>query len=122
MVIQVDNEPKITSSSIFTRLRPQIDKLELPEGTSINYGGEYEAQEEVFVPMGIALMVSILLIFFILLIQFKKAKIAMLIMSGMLLTLPGAVIGLKLMGYPFSVTAFIGITSFAVWLSETGSS
>jgi len=120
LMIQVDNSPGITASAIFNQLRPQIDKIQLPEGTSITYGGDYEAQEEVFVPMGIALMVSILLIFFILLIQFKKAKIALLIMSGMLLTLPGAVIGLWVMGYPFSVTAFIGITSLCGMVVRNG--
>ncbi|MFZ4572724.1 MAG: efflux RND transporter permease subunit, partial [Bacteroidales bacterium] len=76
--------------------------------------------EEVFVPMGIALLVSILFIFFILLIQFKKAKISLLIMSGMLLTLPGAVVGLWVMGYPFSVTAFIGITSLCGMVVRNG--
>ncbi len=120
LMIQVDNSSEITASAIFNKLRPQIDKLNLPEGTSISYGGDYEAQEEVFVPMGIALMVSILLIFFILLIQFKKAKISLLIMSGMLLTLPGAVVGLWVMGYPFSVTAFIGITSLCGMVVRNG--
>ena len=120
LMIQVDNSPGVTASAIFNQLRPQIDKIQLAGGTSITYGGDYEAQEEVFVPMGIALMVSILLIFFILLIQFKKAKIALLIMSGMLLTLPGAVIGLWVMGYPFSVTAFIGITSLCGMVVRNG--
>lgn len=120
LMIQIDNLPEVTASAIFNELKPRIDKLQLPDGTSIAYGGDYEAQEEVFVPMGIALMVSIVLIFFILLIQFKKAKIALLIMSGMLLTLPGAVIGLQLMGYPFSVTAFIGITSLCGMVVRNG--
>lgn len=120
LVIQADNDTKTTSSSIFGKLKPRIDKLELPAGTTINYGGEYEAQNEVFVPMGIALMVSILFIFFILLIQFRKAKISLLIMSGMLLTLPGAAIGLRLAGYPFSVTAFIGITSLCGMVVRNG--
>ena len=120
LMIQIDNLPEVTASAIFNELRPRIDKLQLPDGTSITYGGDYEAQEEVFVPMGIALMVSIVLIFFILLIQFKKAKIALLIMSGMLLTLPGAAIGLQMMGYPFSVTAFIGITSLCGMVVRNG--
>ncbi len=120
LMIQIDNVPEVTASAIFNKLKHRIDKLQLPEGTSIAYGGDYEAQEEVFVPMGIALLVSILLIFFILLIQFKKAKIALLIMSGMLLTLPGAVIGLWVMGYPFSVTAFIGITSLCGMVVRNG--
>lgn len=120
LMIQIDNEPDVTASAIFNEIRPKIDKLTLPAGTSISYGGDYEAQEEVFVPMGIALMVSILIIFFILLIQFKKAKISLLIMSGMLLTLPGAAVGLWLMGYPFSVTAFIGITSLCGMVVRNG--
>ncbi len=120
LMIQVDNSSEITASAIFNKLKPQIDNLNLPEGTSISYGGDYEAQEEVFVPMGIALMVSILFIFVILLIQFKKAKISLLIMSGMLLTLPGAVFGLWVMGYPFSVTAFIGITSLCGMVVRNG--
>ncbi|MEI6436712.1 MAG: efflux RND transporter permease subunit, partial [Bacteroidota bacterium] len=120
LMIQIDNSPNVTASAIFNQLRPQIDNLQLAEGTSITYGGDYEAQEEVFVPMGIALLVSIVLIFFILLIQFKKAKIALLIMSGMLLTLPGAVVGLWVMGYPFSVTAFIGITSLCGMVVRNG--
>lgn len=120
LMIQIDNSPEITASAIFNQLKPRIDKLKLPEGTSVSYGGDYEAQEEVFVPMGIALMVSILFIFFILLIQFKKAKISLLIMSGMLLTLPGAVVGLWVMGYPFSVTAFIGITSLCGMVVRNG--
>ena len=120
LMIQIDNSPDVTASAIFNQLRPQIDKLQLSEGTSITYGGDYEAQEEVFVPMGIALLVSILFIFFILLIQFKKAKISLLIMSGMLLTLPGAVVGLWVMGYPFSVTAFIGITSLCGMVVRNG--
>jgi multidrug efflux pump subunit AcrB/outer membrane protein TolC len=120
LMIQIDNSPEVTASAIFNELRPKIDKLPLPESISITYGGDYEAQEEVFVPMGIALMVSILLIFFILLIQFKKAKISLLIMSGMLLTLPGAAVGLWVMGYPFSVTAFIGITSLCGMVVRNG--
>jgi len=111
LTVQVDNESNVIASDLFNKIKPQIDKLALPKGVSINYGGESEGQEETFTPMALALILSILVIFFILLLQFKKAKLALLILSTMLLALPGAAIGLKLMNYPFSVTAFIGITS-----------
>lgn len=120
LTIMVDNNKQGVASAILEKLRPQIEKIQLPEGTSVSYGGDYEAQQEVFVPMGIALMVSILFIYFILLIQFRKSKIALLIMSAMLLTLPGAVLGLKLMSYPFSITAFIGITSLCGMVVRNG--
>ena len=120
LTIQVDNAPKIVASSIFNEIKPQIEKLTLSEGTSITYGGDFEGQNEVFVPMGIALILSIGVIFFILLFQFKKVKLSLLIMSTMLLALPGAAIGLKIAGYPFSITAFIGITSLCGMVVRNG--
>lgn len=116
----VDNAPNAVASAILSELQPQIANLQLPEGTTVNYGGDYEMQQEVFVPMGVALGVSIIFIFFILLIQFKKEKIALLIMSSMLMTLPGAAIGLLLMHYAFSITAFIGITSLCGMVVRNG--
>ena len=120
LTIFMDNDAKKASSAIFDEIKPQIDALSLPAGTSINYGGEFEMQNEVFTPMTIALAISILLIFFILLFQFKKEKLSLLIMSTMLLTLPGAAIGLVLMRYPFSVTAFVGITSLCGMVVRNG--
>ncbi len=120
LTIMVDNDSKVVASSVFNELKPQIDRLKLPEGTTISYGGEYEGQAEVFTPMTYALVLSILIIFFILMLQFKKIKRSLLIMSAMLLTLPGAAIGLQLMGYPFSLTSFLGITSLCGLVVRNG--
>jgi outer membrane protein TolC len=120
LTISIDNDLTGIASKMFDEIRPQIDNLKLPERLSISYGGDYEAQVEVFTPMAIALSVSIIIIFFILLFQFKKVKLSLLIMSTMLLTLPGAAIGLKLMGYPFSTTAFVGISSLCGLVVRNG--
>jgi len=53
--------------------------------------------------------VSVVLIFFILLLQFKTIRRVLLVMSTMLLSVLGAALGLKLTGYPFSLSAFIGL-------------
>ncbi|MCX6244942.1 MAG: efflux RND transporter permease subunit [Bacteroidetes bacterium] len=120
LTISLDNNSKVVASAVFDRLKPQIDRLQQPEGTTISYGGEYEGQKEVFTPMTIALMLSVVVIFFILMFQFKKMKLSLLIMSTMLLTLPGAAIGLHLMGYPFSLTSFLGITSLCGLVVRNG--
>ncbi|MCX7986043.1 MAG: efflux RND transporter permease subunit [Bacteroidales bacterium] len=120
LTIFIDNDGKKAASRIFETIRPQIENIKLPEGTKITYGGDYEAQVEVFNPMVVALIISIGLIFLILLFEFKKEKTALLIMSSMALTLPGAVLGLKLMGYPFSVTAFVGISSLCGMVVRNG--
>lgn len=120
LTISADNETGEMASAIFNEIDPQIRKLALPEGTSIEYGGDYEGQLETFVPMSIALALSVVLIFFILLFQFKKSKLALLILSTMLLGIPGAAIGLTLVGYPFSLTAFIGVTSLCGMVVRNG--
>lgn len=120
LTISIDNDLGIMASAIFNEIKPQIENLKIPEGTSIAYGGDYEGQQEVFIPMAIALGLSIILISFILLFQFKKEKLSLLILSTMLLALPGAAIGLKLAGYPFSLTAFIGITSLCGMVVRNG--
>jgi multidrug efflux pump len=111
LTVQIDMDSKVTASSILDKIKPQVDKLKLPNGVSISYGGELEGQGESLIPMAYALIISIAIIFFILLFQFKEVKLASLIMSTMLLGLPGAAIGLYVMKYPFGLTAFIGLTS-----------
>ncbi|MGE5424419.1 MAG: efflux RND transporter permease subunit [Syntrophothermus sp.] len=120
MTVLVDNDYNRVGSVIFDEIKPKLDKISLPEGTTITYGGEYDEQGEVFIPMGLALALSVAFIFFILLFEFRKSKIALLIMSTMLLGLPGAAIGLTVMGYPFSLTAFIGITSLCGMVVRNG--
>ncbi len=120
LTILVDNQSDRAASSIFEEVQSEIGKLKLPEGTSVNYGGDYEGQQETFIPMSYALALSILLIFFIILFQFKKIKLSAIIMSTMILSLPGTAIGLTLMGYPFSTTAFIGIISLCGMVVRNG--
>lgn len=120
LTISVDSKKGVVADNVFSQITPMVDKLELPQGTHIEYGGDYEGQAEVFVPMGIALGVSVVLIFFILLFQFRNVKMSLLIMSTMLLVLPGAAIGLKVTGYEFSITAFIGITSLVGMVVRNG--
>ncbi len=120
LTILVDNQTNRAASSIFEEVRSEIGNLKLPEGTSVNYGGDYEGQQETFIPMSYALALSILLIFFIILFQFKKIKLSAIIMSTMILSLPGTAIGLTLMGYPFSTTAFIGIISLCGMVVRNG--
>lgn len=87
----------------------ELNALKLPAGVTLTYGGDVEGALETFIPMTISLSVSILLIFFILLFQFKKVNKTLMIMIGIILALPGAALGLELMNYPFGLTAFIGV-------------
>jgi multidrug efflux pump len=110
LTVLVDQDRYVMASGILKKIQAQLREITLPDVT-ISYGGEAEQQKDVFVPMGIALAVSILLIFLILLFQFWTLKLSFLIMATMILGLPGAAIGLFAMHYPFGVTSFVGIIS-----------
>lgn len=109
ITILADVERNQIYSKVLAQVKPELDHLELYKGQELSYGGEVEQMIQNYIPMGYSLAISLVLIFFILLFQFKTSRRALVIMSTMLLSLFGAVLGLKLVGYPFSLTAFIGV-------------
>ena len=109
ITVQADLKRGLFALPIFNKLRPQIEKLQLPEGVSISYGGEYQDNIEYITPFYYALAVSVVIIFLILMIQFRNVKTTLLIMLTMPLSIFGASLGAFITRYPFGVTAFIGL-------------
>jgi multidrug efflux pump subunit AcrB/outer membrane protein TolC len=99
------------ASEILGDARKQLDHLDLPVGYHIEYGGEYENQQETFGEMERALLMSLVLIFLILLFQFRSFADPLIVMAAFPLALPGAALGLLLTHNTFGFTAFIGIVS-----------
>ena len=99
------------ASQILADSRKQIGKLQLPAGYRIDYGGEEENQNETFSEMMHALFISLILIFLILLFQFRTFADAMVVLAAIPLALPGAAVGLFLTHNSFGFTAFIGLIS-----------
>jgi len=102
---------KRLASEILGDARKQIDAMPLPPGYRIDYGGEYENKQEISGEMRDALLISILLIFLILLFQFRTLVDPLIVMAAFPLALPGAALGLLITHNTFGFTAFIGIIS-----------
>jgi len=99
------------ASEILGDARKQLDGLSLPPGYHIEYGGEYQNQQETFGEMRNALILSLVLIFLILLFQFRTLVDPLIVMAAFPLALPGAALGLLITHNTFGFTAFIGIIS-----------
>jgi multidrug efflux pump subunit AcrB/outer membrane protein TolC len=99
------------ASEILKQATKQIEKIPLPAGYRIDYGGEYENQQETFGEMKFVLVASIVLIFLILLFQFRTLVDPLIVMTALPLAVPGAALGLFLTRNTFGFTAFIGIVS-----------
>jgi len=98
-------------SEVLEKARKQVDKISLPDGYQIQYGGEDEDQRETSGEMYKALGIGMVLIFLTLLFQFRSFSDPFIIMTAFPLALPGAALGLFLTRNPFGFTAFIGIIS-----------
>ncbi|MBE9601541.1 efflux RND transporter permease subunit [Pedobacter sp. MC2016-24] len=113
LTVQSETQPNVLPAELLEAIKPAIGKLELPSGYHIEYGGEEGGKAEVENDMITALLISLILIFFILLFQFKNIKEAMIIMATIPLSLFGAILGLAITGNNFSFTAFIGLIALS---------
>jgi multidrug efflux pump subunit AcrB/outer membrane protein TolC len=102
---------KRLASEILGDARKQIDAMPLPPGYRIEYGGESENKLEIASEMRNALLISLVLIFLILLFQFRTLADPLIVMTAFPLALPGAALGLLVTNNTFGFTAFIGVIS-----------
>ena len=108
LTVHLDVARGVLASAVQTEMERQVASLSLP-GIRVGWGGERELSEEVYTPQTRAMAVSILLIFLVLLVQFQRFSKALVVMAAMPLSLLGASLGLLVAGYPFGMTAFLGI-------------
>ena len=101
----------VLPSQVLARIRPVTDKLPLPAGYRVWYGGEFENQQDTFPEMVSALFISSVAIYLILMFQFRSVVDPLVIMAAIPLGLLGASVGLMVTHNPFGFTGFLGIVS-----------
>jgi HAE1 family hydrophobic/amphiphilic exporter-1 len=85
------------------------EELSLPYGYSVFAGGDSERMGETFSTMGMAMILGILFIFFILAAQFESYIDPFAIMLSLPMAIIGAILGLLLTGSDLSLISMIGI-------------
>ncbi|MBI4890876.1 MAG: efflux RND transporter permease subunit [Acidobacteria bacterium] len=84
------------------------DKVQLPPGYTITFGGEFENQQRAMGRLLTIIPISILLIFILLFEAFKSVKSAALILMNVPFALVGGILALYFTGIHLSVSAAIG--------------
>lgn len=83
-------------------------KLQLPAGYFVEWGGQFELQEEANARFAVVIPLTLGLIFFLLFINFGSLRSAGLIMLNIPLALVGGIVGLWITGQNLSVPASVG--------------
>lgn len=95
--------------SIVEDLKTVVDqKIKLPAGYYITYGGAFENLNAAKNRLAIAVPISLLLIFVLLYFSFHSVKHGLLIYSAIPLSAVGGIFALVLRGMPFSISAGVG--------------
>jgi multidrug efflux pump subunit AcrB len=113
LTVQSETHPNVLPSELLNSVKTEISNISLPPGYHIEYGGEFANKQETFSQMMVVLFVSLILIFFILLFQFRNLKEAGIVMLTIPLSLFGALFGLFITGNNFGFTAFVGLISLS---------
>ncbi|MBC7922642.1 MAG: CusA/CzcA family heavy metal efflux RND transporter, partial [Ferruginibacter sp.] len=94
--------------SVVDELRPRVDRLGLPPGYSVTYGGQFQNLIEARQRLSVAVPVALLLIFVLLYFTFRSVKQSLLVFTAIPLSAVGGVLALWLRGMPFSISAGVG--------------
>lgn len=86
-----------------------INKLKLPDGVTWSNEGAAKEMNDGFMSMGIALLVSIVLVYFVMLLAFGEALMPLVILAAIPFSIIGAIVGLYLVGEPIGMPAMIGL-------------
>ncbi|MBF0589245.1 MAG: efflux RND transporter permease subunit [Magnetococcales bacterium] len=96
------------------KLRTALAALELGEGVEVAFKGEDEDQRETMAFLGNAFAIALFLMVLVLVTQFNSLYQAALVMSGIVLSTAGVLIGLMVSGEPFGVVMCgIGVIALA---------
>jgi HAE1 family hydrophobic/amphiphilic exporter-1 len=96
-------------SEVVRDIDAKLAGIALPQGFSIRQGGEARDQAEVFVQIGLALLLAVLLMYFVLVLQFGSFLDPIAIMASLPLSLIGVVLALVVTGDTLNIMSLIGV-------------
>ncbi len=106
--------PGVLVADQVTALTSALERNLLPDGFTYSFGGEAEDQQEAMVFLIGAFISAILLMFMILLLQFNSFFQAFVVMSAIVFSVAGVLIGLMVTGRPFGIVmGGIGVIALA---------
>ena len=95
--------------SAVAEIQTNLDKLTLPIGYTYEIGGQYQAQTQAFRELLMVFALAVVLVFTILVIQFRAWTPAILILLAAPLSLGGALLLLLLTGTDLNISSAMGI-------------
>lgn len=118
--IYVDLRGRDLKSAVEEMQQRVAQQVKLPPGVTLSWSGQFEYLERATAKLKIVLPVTLMIIFVLLFITFKRISDALLIMGTLPFALIGGVWLLWLLGYNLSVAGAVGFIALAGVAAEFG--
>lgn len=108
------------ASPVFARLRPAIEAIPLPEGYTLEWGGEFESSGDATRALIPIVLMSFLAMGILIVIQFNAVRQPLILILIVPLAIVGVTAGLLAFDLPFSFMALLGTLSLIGMLIKNG--
>ena len=108
VVVTGDLEGSDLGSAV-ARVRQAVAELHLPSTVRVEYGGTYEEQQKSFHDLLQVLLLALVLVFGVLLAEFRNFPAPVAILASSVLSISGVIAALLVTGITFNVASFMGL-------------
>lgn len=115
LTIKCEPLPGLVASGIVAEMQKRLGQMisDWPLGYRYEFGGEYEEQSKGFDAITWALVISLVLIYLALVLQFNSLAQPLVVFAGVPFGMVGGTLGLLPFQTPFGFMAFLGVASLA---------
>ena len=113
VTVTAGTEKNVDLQAVFDDFDIYKNKLNLPANYKIETGGELEDIAKSFKELFLSMILSVILIAFILVLQFNSFRQPFIILFTLPLAIIGVMFGLNILRMPFSFTVFIGLVALS---------
>lgn len=103
----------VLPSEVLQAAMPKVQAFgaQLPPGFELEIAGEFKEQNRGFGELAVVMLVSVLAIYFALVLQFRSAIKPLVVFTAIPFGIVGGLLGLEITGTPFGFMAFLGVVS-----------
>lgn len=94
-------------------VQAKLDDLNIPQGFTVGFGAEVEAQAQAFNQLQVLLLLAVLLVYAVMASQYESLRDPFIVMFAVPVAVIGVVASLKLTSTAFSLQAYIGVIMLA---------
>ena len=91
------------------RVQQRVQEMHLPPSVRVEYGGTYQEQQQSFGELARVLLMALVLVFGVLLTEFRNFAAPIAILSSSVLSIAGVLGALLITGTTFNVSSFMGL-------------